>query len=345
MNLTEEPAAGVVVIGRNEGERLVSCLRSLENWPGPVVYVDSASEDDSVAKARELGAVVVELTRDRQLSAARGRNAGAAYLRQHWPTVRYVQFVDGDCVVDANWPHDATAFLDQHATVAIVCGRLRERHRDASIYNRLCDLEWDRPVGRTQTCGGIFMVRAQAFHDVGEFNETITAGEEPELCRRLTAAGWNIHRLSAEMGTHDADMHRFGQWWRRAVRSGHAYAEAAWRHGRGPERFGVRPSVSIWWWAFGWPMLLIALAWPTAGWAFLGLAAYPLLWLRILGSQRRRGRTLSDAALYATFCILGKWAQWQGQLTFLKRKLTGTKASIIEYKGPAADASGLIGDA
>ena len=34
------------------------------------------------------------------------------------------------------------------------------------------------------------------------------------------------------MTGHDAAIHRFGQWWKRARRAGHAYAEGAARHGR-----------------------------------------------------------------------------------------------------------------
>jgi glycosyltransferase involved in cell wall biosynthesis len=67
---------GVVVIGRNEGERLRRCLDGLTSHSGPVVYVDSASSDDSVAYARSKGAQVVELDASLPLNAARARNAG-----------------------------------------------------------------------------------------------------------------------------------------------------------------------------------------------------------------------------------------------------------------------------
>ena len=35
-------------------------------------------------------------------------------------------------------------------SVAVVCGRRRERLPEASVYNRLCDLEWDGPPGETE---------------------------------------------------------------------------------------------------------------------------------------------------------------------------------------------------
>ena len=93
---------GVVVIGRNEGDRLVRCLDSL---PAGVacVYVDSASSDDSVAMTRARGVHAIELTAPPRLSAARARNAGLAYLVEQNPALEYVQMVDGDCEVQPGW--------------------------------------------------------------------------------------------------------------------------------------------------------------------------------------------------------------------------------------------------
>jgi glycosyltransferase involved in cell wall biosynthesis len=51
---------GVVAIGRNEGERLKQCLKSVSS-AAKIVYVDSGSLDDSVRWAKEAGITVVEL--------------------------------------------------------------------------------------------------------------------------------------------------------------------------------------------------------------------------------------------------------------------------------------------
>jgi GT2 family glycosyltransferase len=132
---------GVVVIGRNEGDRLSRCLDVLVDWDGPVVYVDSASKDGSVERARNSNAHVLELDANKPLSASRGRNAGFEYLATGHPSLRYVQFIDGDCEIEADWLEHAAAALDEHPEWAIVCGRLHEHEPHASIYNRLCDLE------------------------------------------------------------------------------------------------------------------------------------------------------------------------------------------------------------
>ena len=54
--MSDGAAFGVVVIGRNEGERLVRCLQSLSQSRAPLVYVDSSSTDGSCEQAQRLGA-------------------------------------------------------------------------------------------------------------------------------------------------------------------------------------------------------------------------------------------------------------------------------------------------
>ena len=71
---------GIVVIGRNEGNRLKISLLSAIGENRTVVYVDSGSTDDSVQLAHSLGAKVIELDMSNQFSAARARNTGLFHL-------------------------------------------------------------------------------------------------------------------------------------------------------------------------------------------------------------------------------------------------------------------------
>ena len=198
------PIAGVVVIGRNEGERLRRCLASLARSGLPVVYVDSASTDNSRQLARESGVHVVELDDCTQLSAARARNEGLTALLELVTDCELVCFLDGDCELASGWIDHASDFLASRPEVAAVAGRRRERSPDASVWNRLCDLEWDTPTGPASATGGDFVVRVSAFQEVGGFDESFVAGEEPELGLRLRRAGWEIERLDREMTLHDA---------------------------------------------------------------------------------------------------------------------------------------------
>ena len=128
---------GFVVIGRNEGERLTACLDALRGNGAPVVYADSASSDDSVARSRRAGATIVSLDSARPMNASRGRREGFDRLISDHPATQFVQFLDGDCILQPGWIEQATAFLQQNPQVAVACGLRFERDPQASIYNRL----------------------------------------------------------------------------------------------------------------------------------------------------------------------------------------------------------------
>ena len=320
---------GVVVIGRNEGERLARCLRSVVAPSRHVVYVDSGSTDDSVALARASGAVVHALDMSRPFTAARARNEGARKLQALAPALELVQFVDGDCELVEGWLAAAVAFLDQHADVGVVCGRLRERFPDRSIYNRLCDMEWNTPVGEAKACGGIAMMRVAAWQQVDGFRADLIAGEEPELCVRLRARGWRVWRLDAEMAWHDAAMTRFGQWWRRCVRAGFAYAEGARLHGAPPERHWVRESRSASVWGAGVPLALALMALAVGGVAWWGLLVYPLQVTRLASRFTGAGR---DRWARAFFLVAGKFPEALGQMKSWLLHARRRRAVLIEYK-------------
>lgn len=321
-------ACGVVAIGRNEGERLKRCLASARD-AARVVYVDSGSTDGSVAHARSLGVEVVALDLSAGFTAARARNAGFRRLRALAPELSLVQFVDGDCELSEGWLGAAIAFLEATPKAAAVFGRRRERHPERSIYNRICDAEWDTPLGEARACGGDVMMRAAALEAAGGYRDDFIAGEEPELCVRLRAAGWTIWRIAAEMTLHDAAMTRFGQWWRRNKRSGYAFALGWHQHGAPPERMWVWESRRAWLWGIWLP--LACLAAPLAfGWPGLALwAIYPLQLIRRI--PRQRG-ALPDRIKLATLELLGRFAEAAGQLRFATERLFGGRSGIIEYK-------------
>jgi glycosyltransferase involved in cell wall biosynthesis len=329
------PKVGVVVIGRNEGARLERCLRSVVGKDAAVVYVDSGSSDDSIATARSLGAKVIELDLKTPFTAARARNAGFEHLSSDYPEIEFVQFVDGDCEVVAGWMECALEEMRAKPQAAIVCGRRRERFPDASIYNAMCDIEWDTPIGESAWCGGDAMMRAEALKQVKGYNASVIAGEEPELCFRLRQRGWKIYRIDAEMTLHDAAMTRFAQWWKRSVRAGHAYAELCAMHAHeSPERYFAREVRSNWFWGIILPLIAIALAWPTRGWSLVLLLGYLLLAARVHSTIRN---PKSAKAGYTFFTMLGKFPQAIGQAKFILDRRRGRRSTVIEYKRPSAE--------
>jgi glycosyltransferase involved in cell wall biosynthesis len=320
---------GVVVIGRNEGGRLKKCLDSLGEVTKKVVYVDSGSTDGSLEMARAMGFEVVGLDNTTPYTAARARNEGFARLRELVPNLAYVQFLDGDCELAGGWLVKAADFLSNHEGVAVVCGRLHEKHPELTIYNMLCDIEWDTPLGETKACGGIAMMRVIAFNSAQGYRADLVAGEEPELCVRLRAAGWQVWRLDEEMALHDAAMSRFGQWWRRSLRGGYAYAQGAYLHGAPPERLGVRESRSAWFWGLGVPLFAFILAALVGPFGLAVFAVYPLQVVRLALSGARSPR---ENWWRAVFLVVGKFAELLGQLKFMMRRWIGGKPRLIEYK-------------
>lgn len=324
---------GVVVIGRNEGKRLQQCLQSVISEDVIVVYVDSGSTDGSVAMANSLGVHVITLDLSIPFTAARARNAGFETLIKLAPNLEYVQFVDGDCQIMPSWLKLAANYLIANQQVVVVCGRRREEFPDNSAYNRLCDIEWDTPIGETSSCGGDSMMRISAFKAVGGFNSSLIAGEEPELCLRLRAHGGKIVRLDQEMTLHDAQMTNFRQWWKRSLRAGHAYAQVAHMHGHNSEQYWVKESRSIWLWGLVLPLIAISTSFLTYGISLVILVSgYMLLTYRIYKYGTVRGLMQQDAILYALNCVLCKFPQVQGQIQYHLSRLLKRQSTLVEYK-------------
>ena len=324
-------ALTIIAIGRNEGERLKACLRSLPQ-DATLIYVDSGSTDDSVAFAEAQGVQVVTLPPGSRFTAALARNAGLAIAASTGGG--FVQMIDGDCALDPAWLASATAAMRADPTLAVVFGRRRERFPGRSIYNRLCDIEWDVPVGEARSCGGDALFRLEAIRAANGYDPTLIAGEEPDLCLRLRAAGWRIRRLDAEMTLHDAAITQFGQWWRRTERSGHAFAELAFRHGAKADPHWRRETRSIAAWGLALPLAVIAaglaFGWPAA---LLVLAAYPAQMARIAWRKRGEGDEARVAVAQGIFLVIGKIAQAKGLLRYHLGRLTGNRVALMEYKG------------
>lgn len=333
----DRSTVGVVVIGRNEGERLRACLESLRGLAGAVVYVDSASTDGSVDLAVSEGVGVVELDLSEPFTVGRARNTGFWHLVEAHPALQYVQFIDADCVMAPGWIERARSELADDPELAAVSGRRRERSPDASRYHRLIEMEWQRELGEALSCGGDSMMSVEAFREAGG-HLSLMAGEDTELSYRMRQKGWRIRQLDVEMSMHDARMFRLSQWWRRTKRTGYSYAEGAALHGAEPERFCVRQVLSALFWGLGLPaagLALLAAAWarPQLLWLVALIAvAYGVLFARIYRYRRRRGNTSGDSRLYAAYCVLAKLPEQLGILSYALDRLRGRSLRLIEYR-------------
>lgn len=320
---------GVVVIGRNEGQRLVQCLQSLKPFIQRTIYVDSGSTDGSLEMAEQYGAKVVPLDLSIPFTAARARNAGFAAAEQCWPDLAFIQFVDGDCEIDENWIGTGKAFLHENDRAAIVFGRRRERFPDRSIFNALCDREWNGPAGKVNDCGGDILVRKAPFKQSGGYLNSLIAGEEPELCVRLRREGATVWRLDAEMTRHDANITQFTQWWRRSVRAGHAFAEVSSMHAGSGLTTWRRSVLRSVFWAGVLPLSAVAGS-IVVDPALSGLLAlYPF---QLVRAAFREGPTKLAGWRNSLFDMLGKFPELQGVITFYANRLRGRRQALIEYK-------------
>ena len=327
-------ASGVVVIGRNEGERLLACLRDLMQQRRPLLYVDSGSTDGSADGARALGVAVLQLDASRPYSAARARNEGAQALLQQHPALAFVQFLDGDCMVAPGWLDAAEAALRADNHCAVVFGHLEEKFPQASVYNLLCALEWRSPSGPVANfghLGGIMMVRRTVFEALRGFNPDVIAGEDSEFGVRVGLAGHGARKLDVPMASHDANIHRFSQWWTRSVRAGHAIGQRAQLHADDASRDCARERRSTWFWGLMLPVAIVLAAPATKGLSLLLLIGYLTLGWRIARFRLSIGDERREARLYAAFTVLAKYANGLGLLKYQINRLRG-RVRIIEYK-------------
>ncbi len=225
--MLDTPALSVVIVGRNEGKRLVRCLESVaaacppaSSWE--IIYVDSQSNDGSVERAARLGAKVLSVAPPRPCAAV-GRNAG--WRAAHAATIL---FLDGDTVLAPDFVDEALdEFSNPH--VGVVFGNRRESNPEASIYNRVLDLDWIVPSGSVEFCGGEALVRREVLEIVGGYDERLMAAEDTELCARIRAVGYTVLHIDQMMVHHDLSITKFSQYWRRALRTGYAYAQVSER--------------------------------------------------------------------------------------------------------------------
>lgn len=330
LTTSESPvtSVGAVIIGRNEGERLVQCLKSIAGQIDRAVYVDSGSSDDSIAHARAAGTAVVELDLSRPFTHARARNAGFKEILNGPKPPDYVQFVDGDCQLRRGWLQAARRELDADDTLGIVTGWRSEIHRDRSIYNAMCDYEWRGPTGDILACGGDMMVRRSVFEQVSGFDDNFIAAEDGDFCARVRKAGWGLRRIPVEMTRHDAAILRFSQWWQRAVRAGFGFAQIGDRH---PDYFAA-DRYRVWLYATILPFVaLVGLL--TTWWLTLAaIAIYAASYLRTVWRLHQDRLPVCEATVHGGFLVLCKLPQLVGMLLYRSRQLRGSQVELIEYK-------------
>lgn len=325
---TQLPLVSVVVIGRNEGRRLTNCLNSikLSRYKNlEIIYVDSASTDGSIAEAGAHGVEVIEVKPVRP-SAALGRNAG-------WRAAHgdYVLFLDGDTVLHPQFIQRAIQEFESD-DVAVVWGHRREVRPEQSLFVRVLDLDWVYPPGITAFCGGDALMRRDVLERTGGFDDTLIAGEEPELCRRIRQLGFVIQHIDAPMTGHDLAIRNFKAYWKRAFRAGHAYAELSARFRNTEDPMWLFDSRRNMIHASGLLLGLLLLAVLPLMVSFLFLAGAALLILRTAHRCRWKSPEVTTRLWYALHSHFQQIPILCGQLSFRRDLRRGRQRALIEYK-------------
>lgn len=334
---------GVVVIGRNEGDNLLRSLDSVVERVCALVYVDSGSTDGSCEVAHEREVEVVELDMSVPFTAARARNTGFERLREKYPDIEYVQFIDGDCEVIEGWIEAAAETLDVNPDVVAVCGWRRERYPDRSIYNRICDVEWRMgSVGTTLSFGGDVMIRAESLAAVGGYDGSVIAAEDDELSVRLRQTNGKLLRIDRDSTLHDANMHSVSQWWQRAKRCGYAFAQVSYMHGALPERKFVKEVWRTWIWGGIVPLGALVLTLFTHGLSWIAFGRYPLTVLQVIYKTQRQGFSWTESLAWGLSCGASVFPEVVGIVKFYLDRLRNNQHEIIEYKSPQSSVINVI---
>ncbi|HEY0308950.1 MAG TPA: glycosyltransferase family 2 protein [Acidobacteriaceae bacterium] len=324
----------VVIIGRNEGERLRACLASVaamrhEDFALELIYVDSNSTDNSLSIAQSAGAHTLTVD-TRYPTAGLARNIG-------WnaATGEYILFLDGDTILDPDFVRTVLPSLADDTIVA-VCGNRRESHPERSIYNRVLDLDWNGPAGLVDYCGGDALFRRSALQLCNGYDPSLIAGEEPDLCRRLRAHGLHILHIDTPMTMHDLAITRFSQWWRRHTRTGYAYAQISERYRHTPIPLWLRESKANILRAVALTLLFnISILCALAVWSIwpliFGLLFFATLVQRTALKARDKAADIPTRMAYGVHSHLQQIPIFIGQLNYRTRRRK-TRPQLVEYK-------------
>lgn len=333
--MNDAPILSAVVIGRNEGERLVRCLESVATMdplggPLEIIYVDSASTDGSVERANEFQASVVQVN-PAHPCASIGRNAG--WRAAH---AAVILFLDGDTILA---PDFVASAMDQFADtqVAVVFGNRREINTKGSIYNRVLDLDWIASPGPNVLCGGDALIRRSVLEQVGGYDERLIAGEDADLCTRIRALGYKIVYLDRRMVGHDLAIDRFWQYWRRSIRTGYAYAEISdrFRHSSVPvwsreARRNLIQGAAIVALIVGSASLSLAVR------SLIPAAVASIIFMALVVRTSLRARwkcaSFSTRLLYGLHSHFAQVPIMLGQFKYRRDRWTSRRAELIEYK-------------
>lgn len=329
-HITTLPGISVVVIGLNVEKYLARALTAIRNSHYPqdqleIIYVDSGSTDLSLPIAAGFPEVQLIALHDPAPNAAKGRNAGFQAAKHD-----LIHFVDADSYLDPRWLKLAVRELKD--TVGAVAGHLNERFPQRNFFHRMAHLEWNLRVGNkgwtteateALTFGGNVLMSRQAYLSAGGYDETMVAGEDPDLSYRVRHSAHRILRLNAPMASHDINLNSWSQYLNRTRRSGVAYATLATKYWTEPEKFMLTRVFRILGGVLA-PQGLLLLG-ALSGYPIVGLSLALLVAFRLLFKVNLFARLFkisrSRAVQYALYLAFSIYPQFLGVISSLGKMI------------------------
>lgn len=191
----------VVIVARNEEAKIAECIIAAQKsvceiGGAEIIIADSASTDRTAEISLELGAKVLRLKPEWELSASAGRHIGTHYAKGD-----FILFIDADTLVHQDFLSSALEVLENDEKLAGVCGYLDDANEGTDEvlvfedrFSEPTEIKWMR--------GGCCFYRRKAILEVGSFNPYLLAEEEADIGLRLTRAGWKLQMLPIPMAVH-----------------------------------------------------------------------------------------------------------------------------------------------
>jgi glycosyltransferase involved in cell wall biosynthesis len=196
----------IVIIGRNEERGIGKCITSAQAAAeqiggAEIIFVDSASTDETVQVAQSFGVRVLQLKPDWKLSPSAGR-----YIGSHYAGGDFILFLDADTLVYQNFLPAALEHFQNNPDVGGINGYLDDLNENGEMladveerYDEVTDVKWLR--------GPCCFYRREALQSVGSFNPHLAMEEEAELGLRLVKHGWQLRLIPLPMACHTRCYH------------------------------------------------------------------------------------------------------------------------------------------
>lgn len=198
------PQVTAVIIGRNEEQFIAKAIDSVLQV-GPrlagveVIFVDSASTDQSIEIAAEFPIRILQLKPEWPLCVAAGRYTGVRHANGE-----FILFLDGDSEVGEQWLVDAIRFMNANPGYGGIAGVLNEQYVDEqglrtggkdNVRNQDCT----REKTEKKSLGGIALFRRSAIDQAGTVNPHLPTAEDHELCLRIRNCGFKLATIPGVM--------------------------------------------------------------------------------------------------------------------------------------------------